>query len=92
MARGQPCIDAKNQKWIRLRQAEAWRHLGRVEAKASGDWWLYARWARVLVDLERAQEALDAAYRALIAGGASSFGWETLALFRAVPTDLKTVP
>lgn len=88
-ARGQSCIDAKNQKWIRLRQAEAWRHLGQAEeaeplisneAKSSGDWWIYARWARVLVELDRTQEALDAAYRALIAGGASSFGWETLAL------------
>jgi hypothetical protein len=89
MALAQSCIDAKNQKWIRLRRAEAWRHLGRVEeaepiigaeAKASGDWWLFARWARVLVDLKRTHEALDAAYRALMAGGASSFGWETLAL------------
>ena len=85
----QICIDAKNKKWIRLRRAEAWRHMGRVEeavsiigaeAKASGDWWLYARWARVLVDLKQTHEALDAAYHALIAGGASSFGWETLAL------------
>jgi hypothetical protein len=89
IARRQQCIDAKNQKWIRLRQAEAWLHIGRheeaesiisAEAKTSSDWWLHARWARVLVDLKRTQEALDAAYHALNAGGASSFGWETLAL------------
>lgn len=88
-AKGQSCIDAKNQKWIRLRQAEAWRHQGRnieseaviaAEAMSSGDWWLYARWARLLVELGRTREALNAAYRALLAGGASSFGWETLAL------------
>lgn len=89
VARDQKCIDAKNQRWIRLRQAEAWRHLGRIEeaepvigaeAKATGDWWLYARWARTLLDMNRKQESLDAAYRALTAGGASSYGWETLAL------------
>lgn len=65
------------------------RHLGRpdeaesiigAEAKSSGDWWLYARWAKVLAELGQKQGALDAAYRALLVGGASSFGWETLAL------------
>jgi len=88
-ARTQTCIETKNQKWIRLRLAEAWRHTERSaeaepliasELKKSGEWWLYARYARVLLDLGRDQEALDAAYRALVAGGASSKGWETIAL------------
>lgn len=88
-ARNEQCIDATNQKWLRLRRADALRHLGNTgeaeriigdEAKSAGDWWLYARWAKILVELGQEEAALDAAYCALLAGGASSFGWETLAL------------
>lgn len=88
-AQGEACIDDKNQKWISLRLAEALRFLNRIDeaepiiarlTKDLGDWWLYARWAKVLAQMGRSQEALNAAYRALSAGGASSFGWETLGL------------
>ena len=90
------CIEGKNERWIRLRKAEALWHLGqgaaaepilRREAARHGEWWLHARLARLLTELDQTADALHSAYRALRSGGAAPLGWETLALVGALLED-----